>query len=115
MDTIDLYKYSWDETPAAQKEQVSQYLEKLAAKANLSEADRIAYDRAMDSFRVSRIVERDIRRKGYEEGFKKGFEEGMKKVKEEIALQMKKDGLPSATIARYIGLSISEIERLKIK
>lgn len=105
MDTIDLYKYSWDETPAAQKEQVFQYLEKLAAKANLSETDRIAYDRAMDKFRVDRIVEKDIRREAKKEGKKEG--------KEEIALQMKKDGLPSATIARYTGLSISEIERLK--
>lgn len=97
--------YTWDRMPAALKEQVFQYLEKLAARANLSETDRIAYDRAMDKFRVDRIVEKDIRR----EAKKEGKEEG----KEEIALQMKKDGLPSATIARYTGLSISEIERLK--
>lgn len=97
--------YTWDRMLAALKEQVFQYLEKLAARANLSETDRIAYDRAMDKFRVDRIVEKDIRR----EAKKEGKEEG----KEEIALQMKKDGLPSATIARYTGLSISEIERLK--
>ena len=56
--------------PDALKEQVFKYLDQLAAVANLSEENRIAYDKAVDRYRVSRIVEEDIRREATEEGLK---------------------------------------------
>lgn len=99
---------NWDRMPDALKEQVFKYLDQLAAVANLSEENRIAYDKAVDSYRVSRIVEEDIRREGLEEGMKKGLKEG----KKETALEMKNDGVPFVTIAKYTGLSIKEIEQL---
>ena len=54
--------------PGALKEQVFDRLEELAAVANLSEENRIAYDRALDRYRVSRIVDEDA----HEAGWKKG-------------------------------------------
>lgn len=65
----------WNRMPDALKEQVFSRLEELAAVANLSLEDRIAYDKALDRYRVSRIVEEDAR----EAGWKKGLEEGRAK------------------------------------
>ena len=53
----------WNRMPGALKEQVFDRLEELAAVANLSEENRIAYDRALDRYRVSRIVEEDAQLK----------------------------------------------------
>lgn len=91
---------NWNRMPDALKEQVFSHLDRLAAKANLSESDRLAYDKAVDRYNVSRIVENDI------------WEKGLKEGKKETALEMKNDGLPFATIAKYTGLSIKEIEQL---
>lgn len=43
----------------ALKDQVFEHLAKLAAVANLSEENRIAYDKAVDRYSVSQIVEED--------------------------------------------------------
>ena len=106
----------WNRMPDALKEQVFKYLDQLAAVANLSEENRIAYDKAVDRYRVSRIVEEDIRREATEEGMKEGMEkgmkEGMKKTRTEMARKMKSDGIPFSTIAKYTELSIEEIEQL---
>lgn len=48
---------NWNRMPDALKEQVFSHLDRLAAKAHLSESDRIAYDKAVDRYNVSRIVE----------------------------------------------------------
>ena len=73
----------WNRMPDALKEQVFHRLEELAAVANLSLEDRIAYDKALDRYRVSRIVEEDAReagwKKGLEEGHAKGIAEGRAK------------------------------------
>lgn len=111
---------NWNRMPDALKEQVFKHLDQLAAVANLSEENRIAYDKAVDRYRVSQIVEEDIRREATEEGMKEGMKEGLKEgMKEgmrrkqiETALEMKNDGMPFSTIAKYTGLSIEDIERL---
>lgn len=48
------------------KEQVFEHLARLAAVADLSEENRIAYDKALDRYRVNQIVEEDERRKNEE-------------------------------------------------
>lgn len=82
--------------PDALKEHVFKHLDRLAAVANLSEENRIAYDKAVDRYRVSQIVEEDIRREATEEGMKKGMKKGIKKKQIETALKMKSDGMPIA-------------------
>lgn len=120
----------WNRMPDALKEQVFERLEALAAVANLSMEDRIAYDKAMDSFTVSRIVEEDARKEGWEKGLNEGRKEGRKEGREEglkegrkegreegrneerknIARNMKSLGMTAEQIAQATGLSVSEIE-----
>ena len=96
----------WNRMPDALKEQVFKYLDQLAAVANLSEENRIAYDKAVDRYRVSRIVEEDIRREA--------TEEGREEERLSNALIMKAKGLDYETISDITGLSIQEIEKLGI-
>lgn len=123
---------SWYKMPEALKEQVFDRLEQLASVANLSEADRIAYDRAMDSFRVSLIVEQDTMERGIQQGFEKGRKEGRKKGLEEgrkeglekglekgrkeekirIARILKSQGVAADIISQSTGLTEEDIRSL---
>ena len=126
--------------PDALKEQVFNRLNELAAVANLSLEDRIAYDKALDRYRVSRIVEEDAReagwKKGIEEGRAKGIAEGRAEgiaegraegraegitegitrgiTEERIrnARTMKEIGIPMEQIVKVTGLTETEIEEL---
>ncbi len=51
-------------------------------------------------------------KKGLAEGMEKGMAEGELRKQYEIARQMKADGLPVATIVKYTGLSVKEIDEL---
>ena len=104
----------WNRMPDALKEQVFSRLEELAAVANLSLEDRIAYDKALDRSRVSRIVEEDAReagwKKGLAEGRAEGRAEGQAKEKVAIARNLKSLGLSTAQIAQATGLTEEEVE-----
>ena len=130
----------WNRMPDALKEQVFNRLNELAAVANLSLEDRIAYDKALDRYRVSRIVEEDAReagwKKGIEEGRAKGIAEGRAEgiaegraegraegitegitrgiTEERIrnARTMKEIGIPMEQIVKVTGLTETEIEEL---
>lgn len=95
---------NWNRMPDALKEQVFSHLDRLAAKAHLSEGDRIAYDKAVDRYNVSRIVENDIREQAVAEGRLKG--------RLEIARKLKENGFSIADIVRVAGLSAEEIDKL---
>ena len=121
------------------KEQVFEHLARLVAVADLSEENRIAYDKALDRYRVNQIVEEDERRKneemrrkaaeegmkeglkegireGIKEGIKEGMEKGMEKGEQkkqiEIARKMREDGISIDIIIKYTGLQSSDIENL---
>ena len=106
--------------PDALKEQVFNRLEELAAVANLSLEDRIAYDKALDRYRVSRIVEEDAReagwKQGLEEGRAKGLAEGLAEGRAEgiaaIARNLRSLGFYIEQIREATGLSDAEIESL---
>ena len=114
----------WNRMPDALKEQVFSRLEKLAAVANLSLEDRIAYDKALDRYRVSRIVEEDAREAGWKKGLAEGRAEGHAEGKVEgraegkaeekkaIARNMKAIGLTLEQIKTATGLTENEIEAL---
>lgn len=87
-------------------------MERLAAVANLSEADRIAYDKALDSYWVGQAAEAYTLRVGIEEGMKKGMEKGREETNREHARKMKEENLPLDLIARITGLTEAEIEEL---
>ena len=115
---------NWDRMPAALKEQVFERLAHLAERANLSEADQIAYDKAVDSYRVSSRVMQDHYELGLEEGIQKGkaegIEEGIQKGIEEgehltnlkNATNMKHLGISPDIISQVTGLTKEEIESL---
>lgn len=94
----------WDRMPDVLKDLVFRRLDELAAVADLSEENRIAYDKALDRFRVNRIVEEDIR--------EAALEEGRKQAKMELALQMKRDGVSQDMICKYTGLSSGKVDAL---
>ena len=106
----------WNRMPDALKEQVFNRLEELAAVANLSLEDRIAYDKALDRYRVSRIVEEDAReagwKQGLEEGRAKGLAEGLAEGIAAIARNLKSLGFSIEQIREATGLSDAEIESL---
>ena len=95
---------NWNRMPDALKEQVFSHLDRLAAKAHLSEGDRIAYDKAVDRYNVSRIVENDIREQAVAEGRLEG--------RLEIARKLKENGFSIADIVRVAGLSAEDIDKL---
>ena len=113
------------------KEQVFEHLARLVSVADLSEENRIAYDKALDRYRVNQIVEEDERRKneemrrkaaeeglkegireGIKEGMEKGMEKGEQKKQIEIARKMREDGISIDIIIKYTGLQSSDIENL---
>lgn len=102
--------------PDALKEQVFSHLERLAAVAHLSEADRLAYDKAVDRYNVSRIVENDIWEKAMTEGRAKGHMEGrMEGLAEgyrEVARKLKASGASIELIIQTTGLSAEDIAKL---
>ena len=110
----------WNRMPDALKEQVFNRLEELAAVANLSLEDRFAYDKALDRYRVSRIVEEDAReagwKQGLEEGRAKGLAEGLAEGRAEgiaaIARNLRSLGFSIEQIREATGLSDAEIESL---
>ena len=95
---------NWNRMPDALKEQVFSHLERLAAVANLSEADRLAYDKAVDRYNVSRIVENDIREQALTEGRAEGYRE--------VARKLKAAGASIELIIQATGLSAEEIAKL---
>ncbi len=104
----------------AQKEQVFERLAHLAERANLSEADQIAYDKAVDSYRVSSRVMQDHYELGLEEGIQKGVKKGRAEGIEEgehltnlkNAANMKHLGISPDIISQVTGLTKEEIESL---
>ena len=91
---------NWNRMPDALKEQVLEHLARLAAVADLSEENRIAYDKALDRYRVNQIVEEDerrkneeMRRKAAEEGLKEGMKAGLEKGVKKGRLEGIKEGI----------------------
>ena len=105
----------WIRMPDTLKEQVFAHLSRLAAVANLSPENRLAYDRAVDRYNVNRLAEEGFLReveeakekaiaeavaeavakakveaeaKGMKDGLEKGMEKGMEEGMEEARLEM---------------------------
>ena len=101
--------------PDALKEQVFNRLEELASVANLSLEDRIAYDKALDRYRVSRIVEEDAREAGWKKGLEEGRAEGLIEGRAEGLAEGHAEGLlegKKSVVAKLntFGLSIEQIQ-----
>lgn len=121
----------WIRMPDTLKEQVFAHLSRLAAVANLSPENHLAYDRAVDRYNVNCLAEEgflqeveEAKEKAIAEavakakveaeakGMKDGLEKGIEEARLEMARQLKLNGVPTDIIARSSGLSKEEIERL---
>lgn len=117
--------------PDALKEQVFAHLSRLAAVANLSPENRLAYDRAVDRYNVNRLAEETFlqeveeakekaiaeakangMKEGLEEGLREGLEKGRLSEKYAIAKNLKESGVSKSLIAQSTGLPEEEIEGL---
>jgi len=75
---------------------------------SLSEQEQLIYESNLKAYRDTMSCIRFAEHTGREEG----REEGRAHSKLEIARSMKIDGMPSETISKYTGLSVSEVENL---
>ena len=85
-------------------------LEKIAKVRPLSEKEHIAYNKSLKIYRDNYAIAKTERSEGYEEGIAEGIEEGVRKV----ALNMLKSGTNMEYIHNMTGLTIEEINKLKI-
>jgi len=109
------------------KEQVFAHLSRLAAVANLSPENRLAYDRAVDRYNVNRLAEEtflqeveeakekaiaEAKANGMKEGLREGLEKGRLSEKYAIAKNLKESGVSKSLIAQSTGLPEEKIEGL---
>lgn len=125
----------WIRMPDALKEQVFDHLSRLAAVANLSPENRLAYDRAVDRYNVNRLAEEgflqeveEAKEKAIAEavaeavaeakveaeakGMEEGLEQGRLSEKYAIAKNLKESGLSMSLIVQSTGLPEEVVERL---
>ena len=128
---IQLQKF--ETMPFTKENPVFDKLAILAAYDNLSEADKIAYDRekmrkwdiySVEQTRKKRAKEqrekdrkakeriKAAKEKGMQQGMQQGLQQGLQQEKLEIAGKMKKDGMPVDTIMLYTGLTQEQVEAL---
>ena len=83
---------------------------------SMPEAERRAYIRGVEAEVYQRSVLfsswDDGRQEGLKEGLKEGIETGRAEEKRKIAADMKASGMEFGTIAKFTGLSVTEIEQL---
>ena len=102
--------------PWLAQDAVFQKLASIADVASLTQQERIAYDENLRIYRDNIAVYEgqylEGRAEGLVEGEAKGRAEGRAEALMENARRMKADGMTSALIAKYTGLSVDEIEQL---
>jgi predicted transposase/invertase (TIGR01784 family) len=108
---------SFDEIPAILREPVFEKAFATAEYVNYPPALQEAYQNDLKAYRDNINVLETARiegeSRGRAEGRAEGRTEGRAERDIEIARSMKKDGIDPAVIAKYTGLSLTEIKRLK--
>ena len=98
--------------PKALQDRVFVKLFEQAEIAKYSEAERRQYEESKKDYWDYYSTMKTAREKGIEEGMEKGMEMGMEKARRENARKMKSDGMPTALIEKYTGLSADDINSL---
>ncbi len=91
---------------------VFQRLSEIADVASLNKEERMKYDANMKAFRDTIAVMEGQYLEGHAEGRTEGRAEGRAEANWDNARKMKEDGMPIELIAKYTGLSATEIESL---
>lgn len=79
---------------------------------HMSKEERAAYNRHIENLRVQWDVLTTAHGEGWDEGRKEGKAEGIIEEKNEVARNMKKDGISPDVIAKYTGLTLEQIQQL---
>ncbi|WP_287621463.1 hypothetical protein [Parabacteroides sp.] len=114
----------WNQEPDTWEEHALVHISRLAAMTHLSPENRLAYDKAVDSYNVNRLAEeaflQEVEEKGVdrywvkrvEKALEKGIKEGRLSEKYTIARNLKEAGVSNSLIAQSTGLPEEEIEEL---
>jgi predicted transposase/invertase (TIGR01784 family) len=94
--------------------EVHEALEELKV-MSMNDEFRAAYNAHIKAQNDRRSREANAEARGKAEGIAEGEARGELKGKRETACTMLADGVPAATVSKYTGLSIEEIESLKSK
>ena len=102
--------------PFKARKSVFEKLEQIVDIASMSKEDRMKYDESIKVYRDMLATLSFERNAGRAEGLKEGRSEGLKAGRaeglKEAAAAMKAHGMPIDEIARIIGLSIDEVQKL---
>jgi predicted transposase/invertase (TIGR01784 family) len=101
-----------DKIPAYLRKPIFEKLFSIAEYTNLTKEERTMYDESLKRKWDNKNVMDYAVSTAEERGLAKGLEEGEHKKALEIALEMKKEGMPLAQIAKFTKLSVEEIEAL---
>lgn len=102
--------------PFKARKAVFERLEKLASKANMTEEERLEYEREWkaynDYFNTIDFAEQKGLQKGLQQGKEIGIEQGKREAHLETARTLKNLGISTDAIMASTGLSLKEIENL---
>ena len=97
-----------DKIPAYLRKPIFEKLFSIAEYTNLTKEEKTMYDSSMKY----KWDNKNVLDYALKEGMEKGKLEGKLEEAKEIALEMKKDGLPFEQISKFTKLTIEEIEKL---
>ncbi|SEA50139.1 Rpn family recombination-promoting nuclease/putative transposase [Pedobacter hartonius] len=104
------------ERPSNFNEPIFEKLFDMAEYTNFTRAERSAYEmeqkRRWDNYAVMEYAKKQASEKGMQEGFEKGMKEGEQKKALDVAIELKKNGVPTELISKATQLNIPEIEAL---
>ena len=100
------------ERPKALQDRVFKKLFDQAEIAQYSPSERSEYEHSVKNYWDYFSTMKTAMKKGLAEGREEGLEIGRAKERIELARKMKSDGMSIELIARYTGLSESEVEGL---
>lgn len=102
--------------PFKARKAVFDRLEQIASKGNLTPAERDRYEAEWkmynDYYNTLDFAEQKGMQKGIQKGMQEGMQKGIQEGKLKVAAEMKKDGMPLTSIAKYTGLSLKDIEEI---
>lgn len=100
----------FEKPPAALREGVFNQLFSVAEIANFSPKEQTVYQESLKYYRDMTNIARTLLQEGRERGREEGREEGQEEERQRVVRQMKAAGLSVQEIAKYMGLSVEEIE-----
>ncbi len=107
--------HTFTKRPAKLQEKIFKRLFKIAEIAQFTPKERDAYEESLKYYRDLKNSLETAHAEGIEKGIEKGMEKGMEKEKTTVTFKCFDQNMGNKTISKITGLSIKEIEELRIK